>query len=151
MNTIRELLSAKESSTVHTIESTATVFEAVIRMVEHNIGSLLVSENDIIKGVMTERDYLRLVTDQGRTARETPVSDIMTRRVVFITPDIGVDQAMAVMTEQRIRHLPVMDKGALVGIVSIGDLVKRLAHNQQAHIRFLEDYIADPYPGPAKG
>ena len=148
MKTIKELLEAKGSTTVQTIGPEETVFTAVTRMVEHNIGAILVIENNVIKGILTERDYLRFVCDRGRTARDTPIEELMTRRVVYTTPDTTIDAAMAVMTEQRVRHLPVMFEGRLMGIISIGDMVKQISRNQEAKINFLEDYIADPYPGP---
>lgn len=149
MSTIQSLVDARAPRELQTIGPDETVFAAVTRMVEHNIGAMIVIEDKTIKGIMTERDYLRLVTEQGRTARDTPVSHLMTHRLIYITPEITVEEAMAIMTEQHIRHLPVMTEGRLVDIVSIGDLVKQISDNQKAQIRFLEDYIADPYPGPA--
>ncbi|MBU8870984.1 MAG: CBS domain-containing protein [Gemmatimonadales bacterium] len=148
MNSIKELLDAKESDTVQTIEPQETVLTAVTRMMENNIGAILVVQDKVIKGILTERDYLRFVSERGRTARETPVNDLMTQRVVYVTPDTSMDEAMGIMTKQRVRHLPVMYEGRLMGIVSIGDVVKQIGRNQETKIRFLEDYIADPYPGP---
>lgn len=150
MSTIKSLLDARGPRELQTIGPEEMVFAAVTRMVEHNIGAMIVVEDDTIKGIMTERDYLRFVTVQGKTARDTAVSELMTSRVVYITPEITVEEAMAIMTEQRIRHLPVMTEGRLVGIVSIGDLVKQISRNQEAEINFLQEYISDPYPGPAK-
>ncbi len=149
MKSIKELLATKDSTTVQTIGPDETVLTAVVRMVENNIGAILVTENKVIKGILTERDYLRFVSKQGKTARETPVSDLMTQRVVYITPETSMEESMAIMTNQRIRHLPVMAEGRLMGILSIGDVVKQISQNQETKIKFLEDFIADPYPGPS--
>lgn len=148
MKSIKELLDTKDSATVMTIGPDETVLTAVTTMVENNIGAIIVTHKNVIKGILTERDYLRFVSERERTARDTPVSELMTRRVVYTTPETTMDAAMAVMTEQRVRHLPVMSEGRLMGIISIGDVVKQISRNQEAKISFLEDYIADPYPGP---
>jgi CBS domain-containing protein len=132
---------------VHTISPAATVYEAVDRMVRHNVGSLLVVEGDEIHGIITERDYLREIVLKGRTSRETPVRDVMTTRVVCVAPADSIEGCMAVMTEKRIRHLPVLEDGRLTGLISIGDVVKRLSMDQKAEIRYLTDYITGKYPG----
>lgn len=147
MKTIQALLDSRGSREIYSVRPEATVFEAVSRMTELNIGAIIVSEGESILGIMTERDYLRFVADQGRTARNTPVSELMTRRLLFITPTVEIDEAMAIMTEKRVRHLPVMHDGMLIDIISIGDLVKQIVENQRAHIAILETYINDPYPG----
>lgn len=147
MKTIEALLKSRGPREIHAVQPDTTVFEAVARMTELNIGAIIVQEGEAIQGIMTERDYLRFVTDQGRTARNTPVSELMTRRLVYITPEVDIEVAMAIMTEKRVRHLPVMDDGKLIDIISIGDLVKQISQNQKAHIKFLESYIYDPYPG----
>jgi len=149
MKTIKELLAHKGQGTVHTVEPEDTVFVAVTRMVEMNIGALLVTEGKDIKGIMTERDYLRFITVKGQTARDTPVSEVMTRKVIYVTPDTELNEVMTIMTAERIRHVPVLNNGDLMGIVSIGDVVKRISQDQKVHIRTLEEYINDPYPGPA--
>ncbi len=149
MKSIKNLMDAKKSTTVQTIEPQETVLTAMTRMVENNIGAILVTENNVIKGILSERDFLRFVSKQGPTARQTPVSDLMTRRVIYITPETSMEEAMAIMTNQHIRHLPVMSEGRLMGIVSIGDVVKQVSHTQKLKIKFLEDFIADPYPGPS--
>ncbi len=146
--TIKELLEYKDRGTVHTVEPNDTVFVAVTRMVEMNIGALLVTEGKNIKGIMTERDYLRFITVKGRTARDTPVSEVMTRKVIYVTPGTELNEVMTIMTAERIRHVPILDNGKLLGIVSIGDVVKRISRDQEVHIRTLEEYINDPYPGP---
>ena len=149
MKTIKELLAHKGQGTVHAVEPDSTVFAAVTRMVEMNIGALLVTEGKDIKGIMTERDYLRFITVKGQTARDTPVSEVMTRKVIYVTPDTELNEVMTIMTAERIRHVPVLNNGDLMGIVSIGDVVKRISQDQKVHIRTLEEYINDPYPGPA--
>jgi CBS domain-containing protein len=150
MKFIHELLEHKSTDQVHTVEPNDTVFDAVTRMVEMNIGAVLVCENNVIVGIISERDYLRFITVKGRTARTTPVKDLMTSKVIYVTPETGLDQVMGIMTEKRIRHVPVLDQGRLMGIVSIGDVVKQIASDQKVQITTLEAYINDGYPGPAQ-
>jgi CBS domain-containing protein len=124
------------------IEADATVLDAIKRMVESNVGALLVTEDGSVTGIVTERDYLRRVTLEGRTERETLVREIMTAPLVYVTPDTSVEECMAVMTEQRVRHVPVFTGDReLVGIVSIGDLVKFQSKQQSFQIKFLTEYI----------
>jgi CBS domain-containing protein len=124
------------------IEASATVFDAIKRMVESNVGALLVTESGRVSGIVTERDYLRRVTLEGRTEKDTLVREIMTAPLVYVTPDTSVEECMAVMTERRIRHVPVFADGReLVGIVSIGDLVKFQSREQSFQIKLLTDYI----------
>ncbi len=149
MRTISELLSAKDQGPVHCVKSDDTLFFAVSRMAEKNIGAVLVMDDDTIKGIVSERDYLRFIAAEGHSARETPVSEIMTRKVIYVPPEATLDSVMATMTSARIRHLPVMSNDKLVGIVSIGDLVKQISADQEVHIQTLEHYISDSYPGPA--
>ncbi|RKZ13255.1 hypothetical protein DRQ50_10725 [bacterium] len=148
MQTIKELLDFKGTGEVQMVGPEDTVFDAVTRMVEMNIGAVLVSENNVIVGIISERDYLRFITVQGRTARNTPVKEVMTAKVIYVTPDTSLDEVMAIMTGKRIRHIPVLIEGKLQGIVSIGDVVKQIASDQQVQIRTLEAYISDGYPGP---
>jgi CBS domain-containing protein len=125
------------------IEASATVFDAIKLMVDSNVGSLLVTENGKLIGIVTERDYLRRVTLEGRTERDTSIGEIMTSPLVYVTPDTSIDECMAVMTERRIRHLPVLTEGREVaGIVSIGDLVKFRSKQQSFQIKLLTDYIS---------
>jgi CBS domain-containing protein len=127
---------------VLTIDASASVFEAIERMVESNVGSLLVTEGGRLRGVVTERDYLRRVALEGRTEHETTVGEIMSAPLVYVTPDTTVEECMAVMTERRIRHLPVLDDDReVVGVISIGDVVKFQSKQQSAHIKLLTDYI----------
>jgi CBS domain-containing protein len=150
MHTVRELLAAKSRQTLVYVGPDDTVFEAVTRMVKANVGAILVMDGSRVRGIMTERDYLRFVTELGRTARDTPVLDLMTRKVLYVTPDTSVQEVMALMTEARIRHVPVMEGETLLGLVSIGDCVKQLSREQEVQLRTLEAYIADAYPGPAQ-
>ncbi len=148
MKTIKDLLDCKTPCTVHSIGPEETVFTAVARMVEMNIGAILIIKAGSIKGIMTERDYLRFITKKGRTPSDTPVSELMTRKIIYVTPDTALNEVMNIMTTERIRHVPVLENGELMGIVSIGDVVKQISQNQEIHIRTLEEYINDPYPGP---
>jgi CBS domain-containing protein len=130
-----------KSGGVLEIDGGATVYEAIEKMVEANVGSLLVSEGGEIVGIVTERDYLRRVALQGRTERETAVRDIMTSPLVVVTPDTPMGECMALMTDRRIRHMPVVDEDTVVGVVSIGDLVKYTSKQQAFEIKYLTDYI----------
>jgi CBS domain-containing protein len=124
------------------IEAGATVLDAIKRMVEGNVGALLVMDGERIAGIVTERDYLRRVTLEGREESDTAVREIMSGPLVYVTEDTTVEECMAVMTERRIRHLPVLDEGKqLAGIVSIGDVVKFQSAKQDVQIRLLTDYI----------
>jgi len=126
------------------IEATATVFDAVKRMVEANVGSILVTDGGQIVGIMTERDYLRKITLEGRTSRETQVGEIMSAPLVYVTPQTTIEECMAVMTDRRIRHLPVVEgeQEDVVGVVSIGDVVKYQSREQSFQIQYLTDYIS---------
>ncbi len=150
MHTVRELLAAKSHRSVVYVGPDDTVFEAVTRMVKANVGAILVMDEGRVRGIMTERDYLRFVTELGRTARDTPVLDLMTRKVHYVTPETSIQEVMALMTEMRIRHVPVMDGETLLGLVSIGDCVKQISRDQEVKLRTLEAYISDGYPGPAQ-
>ena len=141
MKDISNVLEEKGNEVLQ-IEASATVLDAIKRMVESNVGALLVTDNGQVTGIVTERDYLRRVTLEGRTERDTLVREIMSLPLVYVTPDTSVDECMAVMTERRIRHVPVFtDERELVGIVSIGDLVKFNSKEQSFQIKFLTEYI----------
>ena len=148
MRTIRELLEFKGQNTIHAIGPDDSLMEAVTRMVEMNVGAALVIENNVIKGIITERDFLRFITSKGRSAQDTPVHELMTKKVIYVTPETSLNEAMGIMTEAHIRHIPVLSEGRLMGLVSIGDLVKQISSDQEVHIRTLEEYISDSYPGP---
>ena len=147
MQNIRQLLEAKGEVPVVSVASTDSLFDAVTRMVENNIGAVLVMDDSQIKGILSERDYLRFITDRGRTARDTPVTELMTRKVIYLTPDTRLEDAMGIMTESRIRHIPILEEGRLLGIVSIGDLVKQISSNQELQLNTLKQYINGGYPG----
>jgi CBS domain-containing protein len=140
MNQLSEILDEKGHEVLR-IEADASVFEAVKRMVEANVGSLLVTEGGEITGIVTERDYLRRVALEGRTDTETAVREIVSSPLIVVTPETTVDECMALMTDRRIRHVPVVDGGEVVGIVSIGDVVKFKSKRQSFEIQFLHDYI----------
>lgn len=140
MSRVSEILGDK-GNRVLSIEAGASVFEAVQEMVEANVGSLLVTDHGDIVGIVTERDYLRRVTLEGRTDTDTAVSEIMSAPLVVVTPDTDIDECMAIMTDRRIRHLPVVEDGDVIGVVSIGDLVKFRSKQQSFEIQYLTDYI----------
>jgi CBS domain-containing protein len=145
MGRVADLIRAKGHD-VYTIESGASVYEAVKRMVAHNVGSLLVVDGGEIGGIITERDYLREIVLKGRTSKNTEVRTIMTADLVCVGPNDSIEECMAIMTEKRIRHLPVLRDGRLAGLISIGDVVKQLSRDQKAQIRYLTDYITGKYP-----
>jgi len=142
MGQVSDILAAK-GSTVLEIDAEATVFDAVSKMVDGNVGSLLVTEGGRLVGIVTERDYLRRVAIVGRDERTTPVREVMSAPIVYTTPESSIEECMAVMTERRIRHLPVLTESReVMGVVSIGDLVKFQTREQSAQIKFLEEYIS---------
>lgn len=141
MNELAKILEGK-SKDVLSIEADASVFEAVRRMVEANVGALLVTDKGETAGIVTERDYLRGVTLKGRTDKETAVREIMSSPVIVATPEMTVDECMSLMTDRRIRHVPIVDAGQVVGIVSIGDVVKFKSSQQSYEIQYLHEYIS---------
>jgi CBS domain-containing protein len=124
------------------IDASAPVLEAARLMVERNVGSLLVTEGDETVGIVTERDYLRRVAAEELDGRKTPVREIMSAPLIVVTPQTSVDECMALMTDRRIRHLPVVEDGNIAGVVSIGDVVRFQSREQSFEIQFLHDYIA---------
>ena len=140
MSRVADILDGKRSDVLQ-IDAAASVFDAVKTMVEANVWSLLVTEGGDITGIVTERDYLRRVALEERSDRETPVSEIMSSPVICVTPETDIEECMALMTERRIRHLPVVDAGVLAGMISIGDLVKFQSAQQSFQIKYLTDYI----------
>jgi len=142
MQTAAQILKSKPSQTVHTIEPAASVYEAVKLMAEKNVGALLVVEHGKVVGIVSERDYARKVVLLARSSKDTPLRDIMSSPVMYVHPEQTVDECMVLMTENRLRHLPVMDGDQLVGLVSIGDLVKATISEQQFIIAQLEHYIS---------
>ena len=140
MNKLSDILDEKGHDVLR-IEADASVFEAVKLMVEANVASLLVTGCGDISGIVTERDYLRRVALEGRTDKGTAVREIMSAPLIVATPQTTVDECMALMTDRRIRHVPVIDGDEVVGIVSIGDVVKFKSKQQSFEIRYLTDYI----------
>ena len=141
MNTVAEILRSKPAQTVHVLESAATVHQAVAVMADRNVGAVVVLESEKVVGIVSERDCARKVVLSGRSATETPVVDIMSTPVMFVHPHRTIQECMALMTENRLRHLPVMEGERLIGLVSIGDLVKAVISEQQFIIEQLEHYI----------
>jgi CBS domain-containing protein len=123
------------------IDAEASALDAVRQMVGANIGSLLVTDGDAVTGIVTERDYLRRVAEEGPTDENVTVRDIMSSPLIVVSPETEIDECMAVMTDRRIRHLPVVEEGDVVGVVSIGDVVKFKSKQQSFEIRYLTDYI----------
>lgn len=140
MKTAKEVLETKGSE-VWSIPSEALVYDALNLMAEKNVGALVVLEGSAVKGILSERDYAREVDLKARSSKSTPVKQIMTRKVFYIRPDNTVEECMALMTHKRIRHLPVMDRDNLVGLISIGGVVETIISEQQYMLRQLEDYI----------
>ena len=140
MTTVKHVLDQKGHH-VHFIHPDASVFDALKMMAENNIGSLVVLEDGKLVGVITERLYAREIVLKGRTSPGTQVRDIMSTRVIYVQPDQSVEECMAVMTAKAVRHLPVLESGQLVGIVSIGDMVKNIIRDQKFIIEQLEHFI----------
>jgi CBS domain-containing protein len=141
MGRISEILRGKGADVLK-IDASATVFDAIKKIVDKNVGSILVTEGDEVVGIMTERDYLRKIAVLGRTSHETLVSEIMTSPLVYVTPETTIEESMAIMTDRRIRHLPVVENEDVVGIISIGDLVKFQSREQSFQIQYLTEYIS---------
>ncbi|MBY4946406.1 CBS domain-containing protein [Cupriavidus respiraculi] len=142
MKTARQVLETKPTQAIYSIQPGATVYAALQIMAEKGIGALLVMEHGRIVGILSERDYARKVILMQRTSRETLVRDIMTSSVIYVRADQTTDDCMALMTQHRLRHLPVMDGDELIGMLSIGDLVKDIISGQRFIIEQLEQYIA---------
>ena len=140
MHTVKELLREKGSQ-VWTITPQATVYEALELMATKNIGALVILEEGNVAGMFTERDYARKVVLKGRSSKTTTVGELMITDVLYVAPDDTIENCMALMTDKRLRHLPVMENGALVGLVSIGDIVKVIISDREFTIRELEHYI----------
>ena len=140
MRTVGQLLKDKTYG-LCTIDPNARVFDALKLMAEKDVGALLVVENDKLVGILSERDYARKMILHGKSSHDTPVKDIMTERVICVEPKRTTDECMALMTEKRVRHLPVIENDKLVGVLSIGDLVKETISEQQFMIKQLESYI----------
>jgi len=131
---------------IYSIRPDNTVYEAIEKMADKNIGALLVMDGADLKGIISERDYRNKVILKGRTSKTTRVEEIMTPDVQWVTPGESIQECMALMTEKKFRHLPVRDSGEVVGVVSIGDLVKGIISEQKVEINHLRDYINNTYP-----
>ncbi len=140
MKTVKDILRAK-GSVVWSVKPDESVFEALKLMAEKDVGGLVVMNGDHLAGIITERDYARKVIIEGRSSKETPVTDVMTKKVLCVTPERTVDECLALMTEKRLRHLPVLEDKNVIGIVSIGDLVKAIIEEQRLLIDQLQQYI----------
>ena len=141
MASVRQVLQSKGHD-IWSIGPELSVYDAIALMAREEVGALVVLEGETLVGVLSERDYARKVVLQGRSSRDTKIKDIMTTRVAFVRPDQSVEDCMAMMTDKRIRHLPVMDDDKLLGMISIGDLVKSIIEEQKHVIEQLEQYIS---------
>jgi CBS domain-containing protein len=142
MKTAADLLKSKADQSVHTITPAASVFDALKLMADKDVGALLVMEGDKVAGIITERDYARKIALMSRLSAETEVREIMTSAVMYVHPSQTTEECMVLMTESRLRHLPVIDGGELLGLISIGDIVKDIIREQKFMIQQLEHYIS---------
>jgi CBS domain-containing protein len=141
MKSAMQVLRAKKSNSIVSISPDATVYEAIELMCDKNVGALLVMDGEKLVGMLSERDYARKIILAGRASKETMVKDVMTKELVVIKPTTSVEECMAIMTEKFLRHLPVLEDGKVVGLVSIGDAVKTIISEQNFVISNLQQYI----------
>ncbi len=143
---VRDILSKKGEDVYHTSPSD-TVFDAISKMAEHQVGALLVMEGQELKGIISERDYRNKIILKGRTSKDTLVKEIMVSDVTTVKPSDSVEECMGLMTDKRFRHLPVLNDNKVVGVISIGDIVKSIIDKQKEEIEDLKGYISGSYPG----
>ena len=141
MKQVREILKAKAIKETYTVQPTTKVLEALKLMSDKGVGALLVVDNRRLVGIVTERDYARKVILMARSSKTATVSEIMSTNIFTVSPDQTIDECMELLTEKRVRHLPVMDEGRLMGLISIGDVVKTIISVQESTIQHLEQYI----------
>lgn len=144
MHTVNHILKIKGNLTIH-VAPQDTAYHALQLMAEHNVGALLVLDQDKLVGVFSERDYARKIILHGKSSKDTPVSEIMTKDVLYIDPSCSINDCMALMTDKRVRHIPVIQEEKLIGIVTIGDIVKQVISEQEFTIKQLEKYISGTY------
>lgn len=142
---VKEILNQKGRD-IFSVKPDSTVFDAIAKMAEYNVGALLVMEDSKLKGIISERDYRNRVILEGRTSKTTEVQEIMTKDVIRVRPTDTVNLCMQLMTEKKIRHLPVVDNEQVVGVISIGDVVKTVIAHQKSEIDSLRNYIGGGYP-----
>jgi CBS domain-containing protein len=141
MLTVKKLLAAKPHHQVFSVAPSQSVYEALEKLAQHNIGAVVVLEDGHLVGIFSERDYARKGIIQDRKAKTTPVSDVMTPKVITVTPDQGIEHCMQLMSEKHFRHLPVMEGDAVIGVLSVGDIVTAILREQKDRIQSLEQYI----------
>jgi CBS domain-containing protein len=141
MKKVRNILEKKNTDVVFNVPPTATVFSAIELMSEKNIGGVVVIENGNLVGIFTERDYARKLILKGKSSRDTPIGELMTKNLITVTPESTIQEAMQLMSNKKIRHLPVLENGKLCGIISISDVVRFIMEEQKEIIEHLEHYI----------
>lgn len=146
-DSVATILEHKGQSPVQSVAPDTTVFDAIKLMADRNIGCVLVMDGGALLGILSERDYTRKVVLQGRSSKTTTVREIMTTEVICVTPKHGVEDTLRIVTESRVRHLPVKDGERIIGLISIGDLVKWVINAQRSALSQLEAYVAGGYPG----